>query len=91
MRFAEKACAEPWPTIGDLADGAEDVFEVGPKVPGHTGFSLPIDVILSNTAIVQPDIVYLEPARLERSAGAASRGAPTLAEGRRGVTHAEAG
>jgi len=48
-------------------------------------------VILSDAALVQPDIVYLEPARLERISGRGIEEAPTLVEGRRGVTHAEAG
>ena len=44
---------------------------------GEVLFS-PIDVILSDTAIVQPDIVYLEPARLERISRRGIEGAPTL-------------
>ncbi len=44
---------------------------------GEVLFS-PIDVILSDTAIVQPDIVYLETARLERISRRGIEGAPTL-------------
>ena len=48
-------------------------------------------MILSDTALVQPDIVYLGPARLERINGRGIEGALTPVEGRRGVTHGEAG
>ena len=44
---------------------------------GEVLFS-PIDVILSDIAIVQPDIVYLDPARLERISRRGIEGAPTL-------------
>ena len=39
----------------------------------------PLDVILADTAIVQPDIVYLAPDRLDRISGRGVEGAPTLA------------
>ena len=39
----------------------------------------PLDVILAETAIVQPDIVYLAPDRLDRISGRGVEGAPTLA------------
>src|SRR5438552_18451989 len=38
----------------------------------------PLDVILSDTSIVQPDIVYLDPARLGAVSGRGIEGAPTL-------------
>src|SRR6266536_601246 len=88
--------APAWPSAGSGSPstrmGAETswVATRGARRIGDVLFS-PIDVILSNTAIVQPDIVYLEPARLERISGRGIEEAPTLVEGRRGVTHAEAG
>jgi Uma2 family endonuclease len=39
----------------------------------------PLDVILADTTIVQPDIVYVAPDRLERVSGRGIEGAPTLA------------
>ncbi|MBI4610999.1 MAG: Uma2 family endonuclease [Candidatus Rokubacteria bacterium] len=39
----------------------------------------PLDVILSDTSIVQPDIVYLEPERLGAISHRGVEGAPTLA------------
>jgi Uma2 family endonuclease len=39
----------------------------------------PIDVILSDTSIVQPDIVYLDPTRLGAISHRGIEGAPTLA------------
>jgi Uma2 family endonuclease len=38
----------------------------------------PIDCILSDTTVVQPDLVYLEPARLGYVTGRGIEGAPTL-------------
>jgi Uma2 family endonuclease len=38
----------------------------------------PLDVILSDTSIVQPDIVYLDPARLPAISHRGVEGAPTL-------------
>jgi Uma2 family endonuclease len=48
----------------------------------HSGGRLiysPLDVILADTTIVQPDIVYLAPDRLERISHRGIEGAPTLA------------
>ena len=39
----------------------------------------PIDCILSDTSIVQPDIVYLDPSRLSTVTGRGIEGPPTLA------------
>ena len=39
----------------------------------------PLDVILSNTTIVQPDLVYLDPERLPALHGRGVEGPPTLA------------
>jgi len=38
----------------------------------------PIDVILSETSIVQPDLIYVDPARLGAISGRGIEGAPTL-------------
>jgi Uma2 family endonuclease len=42
-------------------------------------FVSPVDCILSDTTIVQPDIVYLEPARSSLAGARGIEGAPTLA------------
>ena len=42
-------------------------------------FLSPIDVILTNTNVLVPDLVYLDPGRLERISGRGIEGAPTLA------------
>jgi Uma2 family endonuclease len=47
--------------------------------PGGRLLYAPLDVILADTTIVQPDIVYLAPDRLDRISGRGIEGAPTLA------------
>jgi Uma2 family endonuclease len=42
-------------------------------------FVSPLDVILSNTTVVQPDLLYVEPARSALISQRAIEGAPTLA------------
>jgi Uma2 family endonuclease len=47
--------------------------------PGGRFIYSPLDVILADTTIVQPDIVYLAPDRLDRISHRGIEGAPTLA------------
>jgi Uma2 family endonuclease len=47
--------------------------------PGGELLYAPLDVILADTSIVQPDIVYLASDRLERISARGIEGAPTLA------------
>src|SRR2546430_4796493 len=47
--------------------------------PGGRFIYSPLDVILTETTIVQPDIIYLGPDRLERISRPGIEGAPTLA------------
>src|SRR5438876_2862973 len=47
--------------------------------PGGRFIYSPLDVILTETTIVQPDIIYLGPDRLERISRRGIEGAPTLA------------
>jgi Uma2 family endonuclease len=49
------------------------------RYPGGRVIYSPLDVILADTTIVQPDIVYLAPDRLERISRRGIEGAPTLA------------
>jgi Uma2 family endonuclease len=49
------------------------------KAAGGLLLHAPLDVVLSDTSIVQPDIVYLAPDRLERISRRGIEGAPTLA------------
>jgi Uma2 family endonuclease len=78
----DELCVTPAPTPQHqiISSNLNDVLRrhVPGRAPGLVLYA-PLDVILTDTAVVQPDIVYLAPDRLDRISTRGIEGAPTLA------------